>query len=94
MTGIRARAYRRIVKTLRDVGPTTLRPAEQACIREAADAMLFSEDLDARDARQALASVTGLADDLVDARRWTPWRAMQLLDDLWACGPGWTALHR
>jgi hypothetical protein len=41
MTSIRASAYRRVVQTLRDVAPAKLWPAEEACIREAADAMLF-----------------------------------------------------
>ena len=87
MTNLRAAAYRRVVKTLRDLGAAKLWPAEQACIREAADALLFCRDLDDNDARHAVAAVTVLADDLIDAQRWTPLRAMQLLDDIWACGP-------
>jgi hypothetical protein len=87
MTSLRATAYRRVVKTLRDLGAAKLWPAEQACIREAADALLFCRDLDEDDARRALAAVTALADELIDAQRWTPLRALQLLDDIWACGP-------
>jgi hypothetical protein len=87
MTSLRAIAYRRVVKTLRDLGAAKLWPAEQACIREAADALLFCRDLDEDDARRALAAVTALADELIDAQRWTPLRALQLLDDIWACGP-------
>jgi hypothetical protein len=87
MTNLRATAYRRVVKTLRDLGAAKLWPAEQACIREAADALLFCRDLDEDDARRALAAVTALADELIDAQRWTPLRALQLLDDIWACGP-------
>jgi hypothetical protein len=87
MTNLRAAAYRRVVKTLRDLGAAKLWPAEQACIREAADALLFCRDLDENDARHAVAAVTVLADDLIDAQRWTSLRAMQLLDDIWACGP-------
>jgi hypothetical protein len=87
MNSLRATAYRRVVKTLRDLGAAKLWPAEQACIREAADALLFCRDLDDSDARHAVAAVTVLADDLIDAQRWTPVRAMQLLDDIWACGP-------
>jgi hypothetical protein len=87
MTNLRAAAYRRVVKTLRDVGAAKLWPAEQACIREAADALLFCRDLDENDARHAVAAVTVLADDLIDAQRWTPLRALRLLDDVWACGP-------
>jgi hypothetical protein len=41
MTSRRATAYRRVVKTLRDFGAAKLWPAEQARIREAADALLF-----------------------------------------------------
>jgi hypothetical protein len=87
MTSLRATAYRRVVKTLRDLGAAKLWPAEQACVREAADALLFCRDLDEDDARRALAAVTALADELIDAERWTPLRALQLLDDVWACGP-------
>jgi hypothetical protein len=87
MTSLRATAYRRVVKTLRDSGAAKLWLAEQACIREAADALLFCRDLDENDARRALAAVTALADELIDAQRWTPLRALQLLDDIWACGP-------
>ena len=53
MNSLRATAYRRVVKTLRDLGAAKLWPAEQACIREAADALLFCRDLDDNDARHA-----------------------------------------
>jgi hypothetical protein len=88
VTSVRARAYRRIIQTLRDVAPAKLWPAEEACIREAADAMLFCQDL-ATDgaAREAVVAVAALRDDLVDASRWTPERAQRMLDDVWACGP-------
>jgi hypothetical protein len=69
------------------MGAAKLWPAEQACIREAADALLFCSDLAEEDARRALAALAVLTDDLIDAERWTPQRAQQLLDDLWACGP-------
>jgi hypothetical protein len=74
MTRDRAKAYRRVVATLRDLGPAKLLPSEQACIRDAADTLLFCSDLD--------------TDCLTDAGRWTGWRARRLLDDIWACGPG------
>ncbi|MEA2247126.1 MAG: hypothetical protein QOH46_1655 [Solirubrobacteraceae bacterium] len=88
MTNPRANAYRRIVHTLQELGPAKLWPREQACIREAADALLFCRDLgqDA-DARAAVAAVTSLADDLIDADRLTSMRAQRLLDDIWECGP-------
>jgi hypothetical protein len=88
MTTARAVAYRRVLQTLRDIGPAKLWLTEQACIREAADALLFCADL-ANDnaARHALAAIAALTDDLVDADRWTAERARRLLDDVWACGP-------
>jgi hypothetical protein len=89
MTTMRAAAYRRVVKTLRDVGPAKLFPAEQGCIREAADALLFCADIDDdKDARAAFGRLVALADDLVLAERWTVPRAQVLLDDIWGCGPG------
>jgi hypothetical protein len=87
MTSIRANAYRRVIKTLTDLGPAKLWPTEQACIREAADSLLFCIHLEQADARHALATVAALIDDLVDAERWTSRRAQQLLDDVWGCGP-------
>jgi hypothetical protein len=88
MTSLRATAYRRVVKTLRDSGAAKLWLAEQACIREAADALLFCTDL-ASDgaARAALTAVSTLGDDLIHAERWSPERVQQLVDDVWACGP-------
>jgi hypothetical protein len=88
MTSHRAQAYRRVTKTLRDMGPAKLWSAEQATIRDAADALVFATDLSNEEARMALAAVVVLTDELIDAERWTPSRARQLLDDVWACGPG------
>jgi hypothetical protein len=87
MTTVRATAYRRVVETLRDIGPAKLWPAERECIREAADTLLFCRDLDDVDARSALTAVTLLLDSLAEAGRWTHQRAQRLLDDIWVCGP-------
>jgi hypothetical protein len=88
MTTHRAHAYRRVTITLSDMGPAKLWPAEQATIREAADALLFATDLSSEEARMALAAVVVLTDELIEAERWTPSRAQELLDDIWFCGPG------
>jgi hypothetical protein len=88
MTSHRADAYRRVTTTLRDMGPAKLWPAEQAIIRDAADALVFADDLSNEEARMALAAVVVLTEELVGAGRWTPSRARQLLDDIWLCGPG------
>jgi hypothetical protein len=89
MNRARAAAYRRVAQTIRDLGPAKLWPGEIACIREAADALLFCTDITAdRAAMSALGAIAALSDDLIDAQRWTPQRAQRLLDDVWACGPG------
>jgi hypothetical protein len=88
MTSDRSKAYRRVVTTVRDMGPAKLWPSEQACIREAADTLLFCRDLDGADARTAFAAAATLTDGLIGAGRWTSSRARALLDDIWACGPG------
>ena len=57
MNSERTQAYGRIVKTLEDLGPAKLQPAEQDRIREAADNLIFAADLD--EARGALEDVDG-----------------------------------
>jgi hypothetical protein len=73
--------------TLRGFDASALSAVEQDRLREAADALLFARDLDDGDVQWALAEVAVLADELIDAAHWTPRRARQLLDDIWACGP-------
>jgi hypothetical protein len=85
MNSERTQAYGRVVKTLDEIGPTKLQPAEQARVREAADTLIFAADLD--DARAAMADVDSLAEHLVASDRWSEERARQLVDDLLACGP-------
>ena len=62
MNSERTQAYGRVVKTLDEIGPTKLQPAEQARVREAADTLIFAADLD--DARAAMADVDSLAEHL------------------------------
>jgi hypothetical protein len=85
MTSDRTQAYGRVIKTLEDIGPAKLQPAEQDRIREAADTLIFAADLD--DARAALEDVDALAEHLVASDRWSEERAKQLVDDVLACGP-------
>jgi hypothetical protein len=88
MTSERAQAYGRVTTTLADVGPTKLQPGEQDLLRDAADTLLFCEDITADPAAQeALDNVAGLLDKLVTTGRWTPERAQQLRADIEACGP-------
>ena len=88
MTPARSVAYRRVMRTLQGVGAPRLWKHEEQCIREAADALLFCHDVDDADVRATLAATSVLADHLVRIERWTPRRVQQLLDDIWACGPG------
>ena len=81
----RTQAYGRVVKTLDELGPTKLQPAEQQRVREAADTLIFAAGLD--EARTAMADVESLAEHLVASDRWSQERASQLVDDLLACGP-------
>lgn len=85
MNSERTQAYGRVIKTLEDLGPAKLQPAEQERIRDAADTLIFASDLD--EARAAYEDVEALGDHLVASGRWTAERAEQLVDDLLACGP-------
>jgi hypothetical protein len=81
----RTHAYGRVVKTLDDLGPTKLQPAELDRIRDAADTLIFASTAD--EAHAALDGVRDLTDHLVSVDRWIEERAEQLLSDLQDCGP-------
>ena len=88
MTLARARAYARVMKTLEDLAAAELLSSEQALIRRAADALLFSADIVGdRPARAAFADFDELCELLIARGRWTAERAAALADDVWACGP-------
>jgi hypothetical protein len=72
------------MKTLADLGPAKLHDDEQELIREAADALLFTEDASAH---ELLVRVDEMAGRLVDADRLLPETAEQILRDLEDCGP-------
>ena len=85
MTSERTQAYGRVVRTLQDVGPTKLHAIEQEQIREAADTLIFAASYE--EARDTLAAVEALTEQLVESGRWTEERATELGQDLMACGP-------
>lgn len=85
MTSERTQAYGRVIKTLEDLGPAKLQPAEQDRIRDAADTLIFAAGYD--EARIAMADVDTLVEHLVASGRWTTDRAQELLQDLLGCGP-------
>jgi len=76
------------VKTLDDMGPSKLLADEQESVREAADALFFSESGADESASEALDRVRALVERLVDSGRWSEERAAELAGDLEACGPG------
>ncbi len=76
------------MNTLADIGASKLQDDEQERVRNAADVLLFCEDV-ARDdsATDALGDIEALEHHLVESGRWTEERAAKLADDLRACGP-------
>lgn len=88
MSPERAHAYRRVIQTLDELGPSKLLADEQDRIRDAADSLIFSPDLhDDSEARGALDDVQRLCDELVQSGRWEQVTATRLADDLFQCGP-------
>jgi hypothetical protein len=88
MTSRRAQSYGRVMETLRSAGATKLHTDEVDEIREAADALLFCEDIDTGpEAKRALDGVRDLTRRLAATGRWTPYAADRLLEDVAGCGP-------
>ncbi len=87
MTSERAQAYGRVTATIADLAASKLQAVEVERIRNAADTLLFSEDLDTPGAREALEDAEALTDALTESGRWTEERAQRLFDDLAETGP-------
>jgi hypothetical protein len=88
MSPERSHAYRRVMKTLSDLGASKLQPGEQDRIREAADTLIFSVDLDEDSgASAALVDVDDLLNALVKCGRWQRETAERLAADVYGCGP-------
>jgi hypothetical protein len=85
MNSERTQAYGRVIKTLEDLGPAKLQPAEQERIREAADNLIFASGFE--EARAAIEDVDVLVEHLTASGRWTGDRGRRLLEDLLGCGP-------
>jgi hypothetical protein len=84
----RASAYRVVVGILRELGPAKLTSSEQQCIRDAADALIFSDSLVTDEAAQrAVRDIGPLGRHLVESDRWSARRVARLLDAVHACGP-------
>jgi hypothetical protein len=88
MTSERASAYRRVLDTIAELGPSKLLPSEQERIREAADHLIFTPGLVLDEAAaQVLNEIETLCRELVESGRWELERAMRLADDVCSCGP-------
>jgi hypothetical protein len=88
MTPERAKAYQHVVRTLDEIGPTKLLADEQRRIRDAADSLLFCDDLDTDSgAREALETTERLCRRLIDTGRWESTTAMRLAEHVAQCGP-------
>jgi hypothetical protein len=74
------------MQTLAELGPVKLHDDEVDRLRETADTLLFTEDMDDT-ARAAVRDARSVIDNLVESGRWTEERAAGLADDLAACGP-------
>jgi hypothetical protein len=84
----RTQAYRRVIDTLDQLGPSKLCSDEQERIRYAADALIFSCDLrQDSEARDALKDAGRLCTALVESGRWESITAARLASDLSECGP-------
>ncbi len=87
MSPERATAYRRVMRTLADLGPSKLLDGEQDRIRCAADNLIFSSDVLEDDAvREAMDDAEVLCRALVESGRWEQATANRLVDDLYDCG--------
>jgi hypothetical protein len=88
MTADRSRAYSRVMTILDDLAAAKLHTDEQTAIREAADALLFCDDV-ARDddARRSLDRVVDLIERMVEVERLMPETGEAILDAVEGCGP-------
>lgn len=84
----RSQAYRRVMYTLDELGPSKLLDEEQDRIRHAADNLIFASDLQPDGpAQAALEDTSRLCRSLVESGRWEKVTAAQLGNDLRECGP-------
>jgi hypothetical protein len=93
MSPERSNAYRRVMKTIEDIGPSKLLDHEEQRIRYAADNLIFSRDLETDvEAQAALVEVEDLCRALIESGRWEEVTATRLADDLYQCGPAAPAI--
>jgi hypothetical protein len=84
----RTQAYGRVMKILRDLSESKLHADEQQTVREAADSLIFCENLsDDHAAEQALSDLYEMTDRLVENDRLSPEATIELTSEVEACGP-------
>ena len=77
-----------MVRVLSGPDGEALRPDELQRIRDAADSLVFCEDVELDSAaRDAADEIADLAVDLVESGRWDEDTAEELVSDVLACGP-------
>ena len=82
MSPERTQAYKRVMRTLTEIGPTKLLPEEQERVRDAADTLIFSSGLsDEQSAIDALVDADELCRDLVASGRWERVTAARLAEE-------------
>ncbi len=88
MTADRSRAYAHVLEVLANLGPAKLHAAEQAAVRDAADALVLTRDLASdEDAKEALDALDDTLERLVESDRLLPETAEALVLAVEACGP-------
>jgi hypothetical protein len=88
MSPERADAYRRVIHTIKELGPSKLVGEEQDRLRHAADSLIFSAEIESdHAARDALLDAKALCDALVESGRWEAVTARWLARDVYECGP-------
>lgn len=88
MSPERTTAYRRVLDTIAELGPSKLQDGEEDRIRYAADSLIFCADLSADEAaRETLVETRLMLDALVESGRWERVTADRLAADLRGCGP-------
>jgi hypothetical protein len=88
MSPERSQAYRRVMHTLDELGPSKLLDEEQERIRQVADNLIFAAELGGDGSTQAaLDDAAALCRSLVESGRWEKVTAARLASDLRACGP-------
>ena len=88
VTSRRAEAYGRVIRILDGPDGQELRPEELSRIREAADSLVFCDDIELdSDARDAADEIADLAVEMVESGRWDEDTAEALVSDVLACGP-------